>query len=167
MGTRSTGVVNEFEQAIAAFALTVESCTPEQWAAICGDEGWTVAQLAQHVAGQFPLEMEFIVACAEGWPMPTYTWDDVNGRNGSRAGRNAAVSKSEVLQELRTNAALVGAYLRGLTDEQLDRTGPLGLADGAVLTTDQLIHSGVLIEHVTGHLASIKAAISAPTLARV
>jgi uncharacterized protein (TIGR03083 family) len=167
MGQRSTGIANTFQGAVDDLARTIESCTPDGWAAMTKDEGWTVAQLAQHVSGQFPLEMEFIVACAEGYEMPTYTWDDINAKNGSRADRNAAASKADVLRELRTNAALVATYLRSLSDEQLDRTGPLGLADGAMLTTEQLIHSGVLIEHITGHGESIKQAIGQPVVARV
>lgn len=47
---------------------------------------------------------------------------------------------------------------RALSDEQLDRTGALPLADGASVSTQQLIEGGVLIGHVTGHLASIRAA---------
>lgn len=46
-----------------------------------------------------------------------------------------------------------------LSDEQLDRTAPLALADGAGVSAQQLIEGGVLIEHVRGHLNSIRAAV--------
>jgi hypothetical protein len=52
----------------------------------------------------------------------------------------------------------VSTWVRGLSDEQLDRTAPLPLANGAVVSTQNLIEGGVLIEHATAHLASIKAA---------
>jgi hypothetical protein len=115
-----------------------------------------VGQTAQHVSGQFPLEMEFIRAAAEGTTMPAYTWDDINGKNDGRAEKNAGATKAQVLQELKDGGASTAAYVRGLSDEQLDRTGKLGLAGGADVSAEQLILGGVLIEHVTGHLQSIK-----------
>lgn len=158
MAQRSTELANQFEQAVAAFGKAVSGCSDEMWGAICNDEGWTVAQTAQHVSGQFMLEMEFITAAAEGHPMPPYTWDDVNSRNEGRAARNAKVTREDVLRELQTGASVTAAYLRALSDDQLDRKVPLGLADGAMVTTQQLIEGGVLIAHVTGHLESIRAA---------
>jgi hypothetical protein len=160
MGQRSTELASQFEQAVADLGKTIESCSDQQWGAICNAEGWTVAQLAQHVAGQFPLELEFITAAAEGWPMPPYSWDDINGRNESRAGRNSSVGKADVLRELRSNAVATAAYLRTLSDAQLDRQVALGLADGAMVTTQQLIEGGVLIAHVTEHHGSIRGAVA-------
>jgi hypothetical protein len=102
--------------------------------------------------------MEFVTAAAEGRPLPDYTWDDVNAKNDDRAIRNQAATKLEVLRELRAGAATTAAYLRSLSDEQLDRTGTLGLAGGASVTTEQVIEGGVLIAHVSGHLESIRGA---------
>ena len=158
MGTRATQLAEQFEQTVAELAATVEACSDEQWKAVCGAEGWTVAQTAQHVSGQFPLEMEFIRAGAEGRPLPGYTWDEINAKNDGRAARNSTVSRGDVLRELRDGAASTATYLRGLGDEQLDRAGQLGLADGASVSTQQLIEGGVLIDHVRGHLASIRSA---------
>src|SRR5207244_9318904 len=115
MSTRAAELTRQFEEAVADFAATVEACSPAEWTAICSDEGWTVAQVAQHVAGQFPIEMEFVTAGAEGRPLPGYTWDQVNEKNEGRAARNAGVSKEAVLAELRENAASVSAYLSKLT----------------------------------------------------
>ncbi len=165
MGKRTEALATQLDEAIAEFAKTIEGCTDAQWGAVCDAEGWTVAQLAQHVAGQFPLEMTFITAAAEGKPLPAATWDEVNGANDTRAAANRSATKSAVLQELRTNGASTAAYLRGLADEQLDRKGKLSLADGAEVTTEQLILSGVLIEHVTGHLESIRDALKSASRA--
>ena len=158
MGTRSDALAGQFEQAVADFTKAVEACSDARWTAVCNAEGWTVAQTAQHVSGQFPLEMEFITAPAEGKPMPGYTMDDINGKNDSRALKNVSVSKEDVLKELRTGGASTAAYIRALSDQQLDNTGALGLAGGASVSTQQLIEGGVLIAHVTGHLESIRAA---------
>ena len=158
MGTRSQALADRYAQVVAELIQTVEACSDQQWAAICGGEGWTVAATAQHLGAQLPLEREYISAAAEGTAMPSYTWDDINGLNERRAKENAACGKSDVLKLIRDNTSAIGAYVRGLSDEQLDRTASLPLAGGATVTTQQLIEGGVLIEHATGHLASIRAA---------
>jgi hypothetical protein len=158
MSQRAAELAGQFEQAVADFAKTVEGCSDAHWSAVCSAEGWTVGQTAQHVSGQFPLEMEFITAAAEGKPMPTYTWDDINGKNDGRAAKNSSVGKADVLKELRDGAVSTAAYIRALSDEQLDRSGSLPLAGGALVSTQQLIEGGVLIGHVTGHLESVRSA---------
>lgn len=157
MGQRTAALASQFEEAVAEFADEIEKLPETKWNAI-SEEGWTVAATAQHVAGQFPLEMEYIVAAAEGKELPGYSWDDINGKNDKRAAQHAAASKTDVLKTLRDGAASTAAYIRALDDGQLDRTGKLALAGGAEVTAQQLIMGGVLIEHVTGHLKSIRAA---------
>jgi uncharacterized damage-inducible protein DinB len=157
MASRAESLADRFEQAVAEFASTIERIPDDKWTTKDGPEGWTVAGVAQHVSGQFPLEMEYITAAAEGKPLPPYTWDDINARNENRADENSAASKADVLRELRTGAASTAAYVRGLSDDQLDRTGQLALAGGATVSAQQLIEGGVLIDHVLGHLKSLPA----------
>ena len=157
MGQRTAALASQFEEAVAEFADEIEKLPETKWNAI-SEEGWTVAATAQHVAGQFPLEMEYITAAAEGRPLPSYSWDDINGKNDTRAAANTNASKADVLKTLRDGSASTAAYIRSLDDEQLDRTGKLALAGGAEVTALQLIQGGVLIEHVTAHLKSIQAA---------
>lgn len=157
MASRAENLVNQFEQAVADFAQTIEQIPDDKWTSQGGPEGWTIAGVAQHVSGQFPLEMEYITAAAEGRPLPSYSWDDINGKNESRAAKNSTATKAEVLQELRDGAASTAAYVRALSDDQLDRAGSLPLAGGASVSTQQLIEGGVLIDHVRGHLESLQA----------
>ena len=157
MPTRAESLADQFEQAVADFAQTIEQIPDDKWTDKGGPEGWTIAGVAQHVSGQFPLEMQYITAAAEGKQMPAYSWDDINGMNESRADKNSAASKADVLKELRDGAASTAAYIRGLGDEQLERTGSLALAGGAAVSAKQLIEGGVLIDHVRGHLKSLQA----------
>ncbi len=158
MGNRSEDLASRLEQAVNEFAKEIESCSDAQWNAKGGPEGWSVAVTAQHVAGQFPLEREIIDEAVRGGTGVAYSWDDVNGKNDTRAAANENCSKSEVLALLRKDSAGMADYIRGLSDAQLDSTAPLALAGGATPSAQQLIEGGVLIEHVTGHLASIRAA---------
>ncbi len=155
MPSRAESLADRFEQAVAEFASTIERIPDDKWSAKEGPEGWTVAGVAQHVSGQFPLEMQYITAAAEGKPLPGYSWDDINGMNESRAEKNSAASKADVLRELREGAGSTAAYVRRLSDEQLDRTAALALAGGATVSAQQLIEGGVLIDHVLGHMKSL------------
>ena len=132
MGSQTNALADQLEQAVAEFAESIEMYPEDKWAAAQGSEGWTVAVIAQHVSGQFPLEMEYITAAAEGREMPAYTWDDINGMNGRRAEANTNASKADVLKELRENATSTAAYIRKLSDEQLDRSAHLSLAGADV-----------------------------------
>jgi len=157
MPSRAESLADKFEQAVAEFATTIERIPDDKWNAKGGPEGWTVAGVAQHVSGQFPLEMQYITAAAEAKPLPSYSWDDINGMNESRAEKNSSASKAEVLRELREGAASTASYVRGLSDEQLERTASLALAGGATVSAQQLIEGGVLIDHVLGHMKSLPA----------
>lgn len=159
MGQIGETLVQQFKEAVDEFAQFVEQCPDEQWSATCGAEGWSVRQTAQHVSGQFPLEMEYITAAGDGKSYPAYTWDDVNARNDSRAARNASATRAEVIDELKKGAEWVSNYVRGMSDEQLTTPRPLRLADGAEVPAKALIEGGVLIDHVRGHLASMRSAV--------
>ena len=161
MGSRANDLAARFEAAVGEFTRTVESCPDGKWGATC-EEGWTVAQVAEHIAGQFPLESEFLFASAEGRALPAYTWADVNTKNDTRAAANKGVTKADVLKTMRDGAGPLVTFIRGLSDAQLDRAASLGLADGAEVTLQQLLEGGVLIDHVGGgHLANIRATIGA------
>lgn len=158
MASRGEELASQFEQAMEEFTKVVEGWPDDRWTTAHGDEGWTVAATAQHVSGQFPLEMEYITACAEGREMPPHTWEDINTRNDTRAEHNTTASKADVIAELREKGSVATEYVRGLSDEQLDRKAMLPLADGAAVSTQQLIEGGVLIDHVRAHTKSIESA---------
>ena len=158
MTDRSEKLATQFERAVAELIGTVEQCTDGKWRAVCGDEQWSVAATAHHVGSQWALEHEYITAAAEGRSAPTHTWDDINARNARHATEFAACTRADAIKLLRDGSAPMAAYVRGLSDEQLDRTMSLPLADGAAVSTQQLIEGGVLIGHATAHLQSIRAA---------
>ena len=105
MGARGARLAAEFEQVVQELTGFLEQCPDDRWKAVCGPERWTVAQTAQHVSGQFPLEMEYITAAADGKALPGYSWDDINTKNDHRAAKNAAVSKASVIDELQRGAS--------------------------------------------------------------
>lgn len=153
---RAATLAEQFEMATAELVQAVEAYLDGEWHKVHGDEGWTVAATAHHVGSQFPLEKEYITAAAEGGDRPGYSWDDINGRNARHAEDFKTCSKSDVVTLLRNSGAEMAAYVRGLSDEQLDRKAPLALAGGAEVSAQQLIEGGVLIDHVKSHTQSIR-----------
>jgi hypothetical protein len=159
MGQRSAALAEDFERAMSDLETTVEKCSDAQWSASVVEEGWSVGVAAQHVVGQFPLEFEYLAPISEGKALPAYSWEDINGKNDRRAASDKTVSKADVLALLKSERTRIGAWLRGLSDEQLDNKQPLALADGAEVSTQNLIEGGVLIDHVRGHTKNIQAAL--------
>lgn len=159
MGGRAAALADRFEGAISELAKTIEQCPEDKWGALCGEEQWTVAATAHHVATQFPLEMEYLLAASTGTAMPPHSWDDINVRNARHAEEFTAIGKVDALKALRENSGPIAAWVRALTDEQLDRTAPLALANGATVSTEQLILGGVLIDHAVAHTKSIRSAM--------
>ena len=66
--------------------------------------------------------------------------------------------KAETVGLLRQTAAAAASTVRGLSDEQLDRSQPLQLMGGGPVSA-QMFTEMVLIGHVQEHTKSIKAAI--------
>jgi uncharacterized damage-inducible protein DinB len=158
MGSRSEALAQQFEAEVAELAKAIEQHPDDKWQATCDGEGWTVAGTAHHVAAQFGLEKEYLSAGAEGRELPAYTWEHINNLNERRAEEYRSCTKADALKLLRESAPAMAAFVRGLSDEQLDRKGKLALAGGAEVSTQQLIEGGVLIDHVRGHTKSIRAA---------
>jgi|CXWL01.1.fsa_nt_gi hypothetical protein len=157
MSERSAALAERFEKVLADFAQAVEACPDDKWNTVC-EEPWTVAQVAQHVAGQFPLESEFIFPAAEGRALPEYTLADIDSKNNDRAATSKDATKAAVLSTLREGGARLASYIRALSDDQLDRVSALPVAGGAKVTTQQILEGPILIDHVGGsHLASIRA----------
>ena len=156
MGAKGEELARQFEEAIAALKGEVERCDASRWQQTCGPEGWTVAATAQHVLAKFGLEHRYMAAAAEGAEMPQLSWNDINQLNETRAADQSAVSKDIVLDMIRDDVPKMAAYVRSLSDGQLERTAPLPLAEGAEVSAQQLIEGGVLIDHVRAHPKSIQ-----------
>jgi hypothetical protein len=156
MGARGEQLAAQLEQANNDVIATIEALTDEQWKAVTEEEGWSVGVLAHHVAASHEGLGGLVQALAHGQPIPPLTMDMINAGNAQHAQQFANVSKAETLELLRGGGAKAVAVLRGLSDEQFDRSGQL--LGGTV--TCQQITENILINHPRSHLKSIKKAIS-------
>ena len=160
MSERAEALARDLEQANDELIATVERCSGQQWGATCEGEGWTTAATARHVAGGHEFLSRMALALANGQELPPITMDQIHEMNAANAAQYANSSKEETLTLLRENGAEALDILRGLSDEQLDRTHQLALLGRASMTTQQLVER-VLIRHVRVHLQSVKSAVAA------
>jgi hypothetical protein len=151
---RSEEFAKRFEQVNSEFTRAVESSSDGQWRAVCKDEGRAVGVTAHHVAVSHVGISGLVGAIAAGAAMPPLTMDNINEGNAAHAAEHANCRKEETAKLLRENGVAAAQMVRGLSDDQLDKAGSFV---GQEMTAGQAIEN-VLIGHVSGHLASLKAA---------
>jgi uncharacterized damage-inducible protein DinB len=155
MSKRGEELANRFEAANREIISTVEKCSDAQWRTRCAGETWSVGVVAHHVAESHAGIARIIQTVAAGQPLPQITTEMIDERNAQHARQHANCTKEETLELLRKNGASAVAAVRGLSDEQLQRSGTLRAGP---MTAEQVVER-ILIGHAQGHLASIRAAI--------
>ena len=157
MAERAEALAAKFEQENNAVVSTVEQASDDQWKAICKEEGWSVGVTAHHIGGGYPLIAGLLQGLASGADIPPLKAEQLDEANVQHAKEHANCTKEETLEMLRTGGAAAAAAVRGLTDEQLDKTSSV-LAGAPDMSVEQVIEN-VLIGSATTHLASIKQSI--------
>jgi uncharacterized damage-inducible protein DinB len=157
MGQRSEALASQFEQANRELIGTVEACSDAQWKSKTSGETWSVGVVAHHVAQGHQGIAGLIKGAATGQASPGLTMDMIHQGNAEHAKQHANCTKEETLALLRTNGAAAASSVRGLTDEQLERSKE---TPAGTMTVQQMIER-ILIGHVKGHQESIQATVTA------
>lgn len=158
MGQRGQALADRFEQVNKEMVATVERCSDGQWKTNTAAETWPVGVVAHHVAQSLAAIAGLVQKVATGQPLPPLTMDMIHEMNMEHAKQHAHCTKDETLTLLRKNGATAAGAIRGLSDEQLDRSG--SLLGGPPMTTQQVVER-VLIGHVQEHHGSIRATVGA------
>jgi uncharacterized protein (TIGR03083 family) len=153
MGAQAEALAAKFEQENNALTAAIEGLSDAQWQALTAEEGWTVAATAHHIAGGHQAIAGLVQAHANGQGQPV-SFAALNEGNAQHAQQFKGASKAEVLALMRSGGAAAAEIVRGLSDEQLARTGQF--ADGMPPLTVQQMIELILIGHVQSHGASIK-----------
>ena len=157
MSTRAEQLADELQQASDEVIASIEAIPDAAWQRTCAAEQCTVAALTCHIAdGYGPILEGLVKPITEGTEGPRYSMEELAQWNAAAAQENAAQPKAVALERLRTKAPAAIAYVRGLSDDQLQRTGTLPFG-GDPMTAEAVI-THVLIGHPRGHLASIQTA---------
>jgi len=158
MGDRADTLANRYEQLNQDLIALLESCSPEQWRAVCTNETWPVGVTAHHVAVMANVNVDVLSGAARGEPWPAIGMDVVDQGNADHAREHANCTKAETIDLLRRTGTAVSTLVRRFDDEQLDRAWPALWRGNALLSVAQCVE-GHLIDHIRGHLASIRGAI--------
>jgi hypothetical protein len=157
MGQRVADLAAKLEEANAAVIEAVENSSEEDWQKITDSEGWSVGVTARHIGISHLPIMGLVELVATGGDVPPITMEMFHAGNAQHAQEHADCTREEVLEILKHDGKAAADKLRGLIDEQLERTASMAFAGGAEMSALQIVE-GILIGHPVQHLESIKAA---------
>lgn len=158
MSNRAQHLADQMDAAIVEIIAFVDGVPDEKWTAFCEPEQCTVAALASHMASATSGVLTVLVKpVAKGEPPPPITPEQLNAGNAENARTNATRARADVVADLRTYGAEASSYVRGLSDEELQRSAVLFFSPEPA-TADFIIEN-VLIGHPLGHLQSMRAAV--------
>lgn len=158
MTTRVEQFATQFKAVNDELIETVTGCTDEQWRRPTTEEGWSVGVVAHHIGVSQQAFSQMVGKLASGESVtPNISLDSLHKSNAQHARDFADVGKPETLDILQTSGTAITQQLRGLDDEQLDRTA--GVFGGQELTVAQVVEL-VVIGHAGAHLASMRDTIS-------
>jgi uncharacterized damage-inducible protein DinB len=157
MSATSQALAEQYAQANRALVQTVAGLSARQWQAPCPDEGWTVGATAHHLAMMVPLILDSARTIMAGQEIPADTVALTNQVNALHAVEHAACTREETIALLEQNGELAVAFVRGLSDADLERKAPLAFFGGQEWTTRQWLEN-ILIGHIGMHRPSIQAA---------
>jgi uncharacterized damage-inducible protein DinB len=147
---RSDALASDFARANGKALAFARSCTDEQWARTVPGEGWSVGVVLHHIAEGHAHGVRWLGEMASGRGV-TDTADEIDRDNAAHAARASSVPQEETVALLETNGSRLEDTLRGLSDEDLDRSAPFGPAGGRSFPTGEL--AAVPARHTLEHLS--------------
>ena len=157
MAERSDALATDFARANGKALAFARSCTDEQWARTVPGEGWTVGVVLHHIAEGHAHGVRWLGEMANGRGV-TDTAEEIDQDNAAQAARAGAVGRNETVALLQTNGFRLEETLRGLSDEDLDRSAPFGPAGGRSFPTGEL--AAVPTRHTLEHLSHAMDAVA-------
>jgi hypothetical protein len=160
MGTRAEALAAQLEQ-INEQCIEAVATANGNLGAICPAEGWTAAALGAHIAGGHTGIIEALIKpVVEGREVAPFKLSDFDEPNAKSSAENAAMPHEQVMAMLHEHGENAVAYLRSLSDEDLDRTAMLSTMGDQPVSAQQLIE-WVLIGHPAEHGQSLKQGLGA------
>ena len=154
MGARSETLARQFEARAQDAAAEIEKIGEGDWRKVTEAEQWTVGVTAHHLAGAFEAVAGIATRLAAGQSMGNFNRAMLDEMNARHAREHAGASRAETLALYRKGVASAAATIRGMSDEQLDRSGTV-FADAPAMTVEQFL-TGALIRHIDEHAGSIR-----------
>jgi hypothetical protein len=154
MGTKAETLARQFEARVQEATVVLEKLSDADWKKTTAAEKWTVGVTAHHIAGAYEPVTHIITTIARGQALPHFTPQMLDEMNAKHAVDFAGCTKSETISLHKKGAAAAAAAVRGLSDEQLARSGVV-FAGMPAMSSEQLVMRG-LINHIDEHFGSIR-----------
>jgi hypothetical protein len=154
MGAKSEMLAKQFEAKVRDALATLEKLSDADWKKVTEAEKWSVGVTAHHFAGALEPITHMVKAVVAGQSPGTLSGATIDEMNATHAKDYAHCTKVETIALLERGAAAAAAVVRGLSDDQLARSGTV-LTDAPPMTAEQLITGG-LITHIDEHFGSIR-----------
>jgi hypothetical protein len=156
MGEKSEELARRLEATVQEVVAVIEKLSDEDWSKVTEPEKWTVGVTGHHLAGALGAVAGMVAALASGRSQGAFPATRLDEMNASHARDFARCTKAETLALLKQGGTTTAAVLRGLTDDQLARSGTV-FTDAPPMTVEQLVDLG-LFGHIKEHLGSIRKA---------
>jgi DinB superfamily len=154
MGAKSDSLATQFESKAQDAVALVEKLSDGEWKKVTAAERWSVGVTAHHLAGAYEAVAGIVRTLASGQSVPNFTTAMLDQMNAQHAKEHAACTRTETLALFRKGAAAAAPVVRGLSDEELAKSGTV-FADAPPMTVEQLVLLG-LINHTDEHMGSIR-----------
>lgn len=154
MGAKGEALARQFEAKVQDATTVLEKLSDADWTKVTEAEKWSVGVTAHHVAGSHEGIANIIKAVVAGQSMGNFTMDMLHEMNAKHAKEHASCTRAETIALHTKGAAAAAAVVRGLSDEQLAKSGTV-LAGAPAMTAEQVV-TGILINHVDDHFGSIR-----------
>jgi hypothetical protein len=157
MGTRAETLAKQFEVKAGEMTAAIDKLSDADWKKVTTAEKWSVGVTAHHVAGAHEPIAGIAKTVASGQAMPHFTMAMLDESNAKHAKDFAGCTKAETLALHQKGVASAAAVVRGLSDSELDRSGVV-LTGNPAMSVQQIVE-GILINHISEHLGSIRATV--------
>jgi hypothetical protein len=154
MGAKGEALAKQFEAKANEAAATLEKLSDADWEKVTEAEKWKVGVTAHHLAGGLEAVSGIITGLVAGQASGNFTMGMLDQMNAQHAKEHANCTKAETAALLKKGAATAAAVVRGLSDEQLAKSG-IVFTGVPPMTAEQLVQRG-LIMHIDEHLGSIR-----------
>ncbi len=157
MSNRAKDISKRIESLRDKVTLFVENLSEDEWKKTCDWEQWPVGVTARHIGASHFAIVGMLEMIIKGETLPQVTMDQINEKSKADAKKHLDCTKAEALERLRDNGSQLAAFVAGLSDEDLDRTGSMPAFGGRV-SAEQIIEN-IIFRSASQHFDSMKAAI--------
>ena len=154
MGAKGEAFAKEIEAKAKDAAAVIEKLTDADWKKVTEAEKWAVGVTAHHLAGGLEAVAGIITGIVAGHAPGNFTMGMLDQMNAQHAKEHANCTKAETAALLKKGAATAAAVVRGLSDDQLAKSG-IVFTDAPPMTAEQLVQRGLII-HIDEHFGSIR-----------